>query len=358
MSLDRVKLFVSVAKTLNVSRAAREHRLSQPAVSRQLKILQSELGIRLVEKRGRGIILTSAGEAFLFEATTILARIDQFKKNHGGQFGDALTVAAGRGLSNYLLPALMVKFRHNFPQVILNLRTGSSSDIQSWLVKHQVDVAIMKNPATAPGIEKEPYTIEKRTAFVRPDHPLAHKNLETLAFDAQIDFVVRLQAAEQLMTALDLKNFQSHRVKYRIAVRCETPESVKELVRAGGGVGILFDAMVRPEIEAGNFAEVFIPGLDSVRRMYLVYHRHPASALVGDFLALIRAAVNPPRSERVKISRQRNRATGLARYLSCNEVCALRSYPVSRNVYRFILIQKNGAEAPQQARCMNIPIFP
>src|SRR5689334_11707652 len=103
MSMDRFQLFVSAAKYLSVTRAAREHHISQPAVSRHLKMLQDDFGITLFKRKGRGIELTESGRTFLKEVTMILLQVEQLKKNHRRKNTESLTISATRGPSAALL---------------------------------------------------------------------------------------------------------------------------------------------------------------------------------------------------------------------------------------------------------------
>jgi DNA-binding transcriptional LysR family regulator len=288
MLLDRIHLFVSIGKCLNISQASREHSLSQPAVSRHLKLLQDELAITLIKKKGRGIALTAAGQAFFAEAVTIVSRVDSFKKNYGRDSTENLTVAGGPGASTYLLPSLMSGFRRRYPSAILTLRTGSSAEIERWLLRSEADIGLVTNPILPFSLQKVPYRVEKRTAFVTVDHPLARKELGRAVSLTEIEFVIRRRRGDQSEAELELFQLQPKGLKFKVVMRCDSPESVKEAVRQGAGVGILYHDLVKSEIDRGEFAEVRIPGLDSVGRRYIVYSREkPLSSLAKEFLSFV-----------------------------------------------------------------------
>jgi DNA-binding transcriptional LysR family regulator len=309
MIMGRLQLLVSIAKCLNISEASRACRISQPAVSRHLRMLQEDLGITLLKRRGRGIALTPAGEAFFSETAAFASRLDKFKQSYSRYNEVGLTIASSPGASGNLLPCLMTKFRRHHPATILNLRTGSAAQIESWLINSEVEVALVSNPIMSLSIRREPYRVEKRTAFVRPDHPLAGKDLRQIAAASAIDFVVRLRIGERSEAERELRAILSQG-NFKIAMRCDSPESVKQAVREGAGIGILFDGVIRREIQQGDFAEVKVPGLEGIRQRYLVYRNEDSlSSVAKEFLAFVRKSATQATRTESKIG-QRSKRVG------------------------------------------------
>lgn len=288
MSLDRFQLFVSAATHRSFTQASREHRISQPAVSRQLKILQQDFGITLFEKKGRGVELTESGRVFLREVTTILSQVEDLKKSCYAQSVESLTIAACRGPSAVLLPSLMARFRRSRPLVSLTLYPGNSSEIRSWLKTSAVDLAIINTPPASQSFHVEPFRSERLAAFVSPSHPFAKKSLQTFA-TAELPLIVRAGQPIQTRTEREILAFNSKTIKLSVAMRCGSSKAVKEAVAVGGGVGILYYDAVKQDLNRGAFREIKIPGLDLQRRSFIVYSQEKTRSRVAEeFLALLR----------------------------------------------------------------------
>ncbi len=124
MELRHLRYFVAVAQELNFTKAARKLRVAQPALSRQIRQLEDEVGVALLERNRRGTRLTEAGRAFLAEAGSILDRSEQavrVAQNPGTSGRGLLNVGYVWGLFHSLAPATVARFRARFPDVAVNL---------------------------------------------------------------------------------------------------------------------------------------------------------------------------------------------------------------------------------------------
>jgi DNA-binding transcriptional LysR family regulator len=124
MELRHLRYFVGVAQALNFTRAARVLRVAQPALSRQVRQLEEEVGVALLERERKGVRLTPAGEAFLAEALAILAQSDQAirvaQKTGLGRTGQ-LDIGYVWGLFHTQAPEMVGRFRRQCPEVAVNL---------------------------------------------------------------------------------------------------------------------------------------------------------------------------------------------------------------------------------------------
>jgi DNA-binding transcriptional LysR family regulator len=109
---------------------------------------------------------------------------------------------------------------------------------------------------------------------------------------------------------MDLRGIKPKGMEFKIAMRCDSPEAVKQAVRQGAGVGILFDGLVRREIQNGDFGEVEIPGLEATRQRYLVCRREELlSPVAKEFLTFVRSSATEAFRTDSRISR-RSRLVG------------------------------------------------
>jgi LysR family transcriptional regulator, transcriptional activator of the cysJI operon len=247
MRSDRLQLFVTVAKHLSITQAAREHRISQPAVSRHLKLLQQELGFSLLKKKGRGIQLTRSGRALFAQGVNIFSQFDAFKLTHGKQKQESLTLAGSHGPCTYLLPSLITDFNQTHPSATLKLRMGSSAEIEEWLLTSDVDLAVISKRTTSPSLHMEPFRNEELVAFAVPSYPLAGKKSVSRSEFGNIRLIVKIRRKGQSRTETQLCDFAKRGVKFKTVMGFESSQSVKEAVRRGAGVGLLFRDTVEPD---------------------------------------------------------------------------------------------------------------
>jgi len=173
-TLRQLSAFHAVARLSSVSRAASELYLTQPAVSIQLKLLEESAGTPLLQREGRGVRLTAAGDLMASYAGRILdlwRDVGDEMATLRGVFSGTLRVGAVT-TAEYLLPPLLVSFANEHPNVKVKLRVGNRDEIVRMLAAQEVDLVIMGRP---PGELKTVATAFAKhpMAFIAsPRHPL------------------------------------------------------------------------------------------------------------------------------------------------------------------------------------------
>jgi DNA-binding transcriptional LysR family regulator len=150
----------------------------------------------------------------------------------------------------------------------------------------------------------EPYRSEKLVAFVAPKHALARRKSVSPSEFSEIQLIVKGRRNGQSRTETQLNDYAKRGIKFKTMTRYVSSGSVKEAVRHGAGVGILFQDTVKREIDQGEFIALQFPGLNVTRQTYIAYSKErPLSPTARDFLLLLRASatknlsvktVNPP----------------------------------------------------------------
>jgi DNA-binding transcriptional LysR family regulator len=178
MELRHLRYFVTVAEELHFGRAAEKLHISQPPLSMQIRALEEELGVRLLNRTQRHVSLTHAGHALLQEARQILARIEQAvlttRRAGRGEIGE---LAVGFiSIADYnVLPALLREFRRRYPLVNLILRESTSDAQIDDLVNGRIDVGFVLPPIAEPVLESTPILQEPLIAALPRRHPLAKR---------------------------------------------------------------------------------------------------------------------------------------------------------------------------------------
>jgi DNA-binding transcriptional LysR family regulator len=239
--LKPLRAFCQVARLGSVSRAAEALYLSQPAVSLQLQALERELGQRLFERGGRGLVLTREGELFYELARPALEGVDglegAFRERLRGLDAGELNVAAGSSTILYLLPRIVSAFREAHDDVRLTLHNVTGAGGLDLLRSDAVDLAVgsmLDVPADlgyTPAYRFEPMLITP------PDHPLAGKREIELADLSPYGLIL----PPQRLTTYRLVDlvFQQNRVPYTVALEVGGWEVIKQYVAMGMGISIV-----------------------------------------------------------------------------------------------------------------------
>ena len=293
MTLDRLTVFAAVAKHRNVTRASWELHISQPAVSKQLKLLEKNYNTKLFKRGGRGIELTETGRVFLRDVKAILKRYEKltekFTAAPSAAKVETLTVGGSYSPSVHFLPSLLARFKRTHPRVQFNLRTGSKLSIERLILSSEVDIALITNAPANPGLVLEPYRPEPLVAFVSANHPLARNQELTVQEFERVPLIILKTWKGTGTTERFLGEMKKKGLNLNIAMRCDSPEAVKEAVSKKMGVGILFKETVEPEVRKGEFKILRLPVKNFEGMSFIVYRKdRPLSANAQEFLNLLR----------------------------------------------------------------------
>ncbi len=252
MELKELRNFMQVARAGSVSRAAAELRLAQPALSRQIKKLEDELGVSLFTRHGRGVRLSGAGALLLERAETIT----QLAQQTGREISERRVPAAGRitlgvppAAGRLLIPPYVARFQRSFPQTTLHIREGVSSSLQEWLLEKRIDIALLHNPPHLESLEISPL-LSERMLVIGPPARFARQRPHPRAFRVrdlgELPLILPNMAHSnrRLVEQAALENG----VRLRIKVEADSVAFVKALVEQGLGYTILTYAAVQDEV--------------------------------------------------------------------------------------------------------------
>ncbi|WP_400162556.1 LysR family transcriptional regulator [Brevibacillus sp. TJ4] len=291
MNLHALRIFSEVAARGSVTAAAAALSISQPAVTAQIRKLESELGISLVEARGRGIAITSEGK-FLYERARRIYDIEQeiekqLEALKHGEYGK-LRIASTYMPSHYLLPSWLAAYKKQFEHVDVEVRTGNSQQSIERLLHYQADLAIITNESWDSRPIRRHHIATLAYWFIVPaGHPFAGKEV-SLSELVQEPFLLREQGSStrELLVAL----CREHGVNQpRVGLRYHGLVESIQSVRAGYGTMLAPELAVREWVERGEVGRVFLPGIEITRPVYLCQRDEdsPLSPAVSRFLQMI-----------------------------------------------------------------------
>ncbi len=282
MTLHQLRIFESVARHLNVTRASQELHMSQPAVSQQLKLLEQQYGARFVVRIGQGVGLTERGRAFLDAIKPIIAKVEEvestFKVKSNEKRSSFLTVGGSRNHTVTVLPEILRAFKQNHPRVQFGLESDDSYTMEQRILNAEVEIALINHPSYSDQIAYEPYKEMEIVAFALAKSPFIGKKI-SLEELFQIPLVVRRRSTT-------LRELLRQGYKPNIAVQCDVSEAVKAAVQRELGVGILYRDTVEADLKNRDLKILHVLDLEKIKtQSFIIYNRYkPLSAIAQDFL--------------------------------------------------------------------------
>lgn len=271
VTLRQLRIFEAVARHGSISRAAAELHLTQPAVSMQMKQLESLVGVALVEQVGKRLLLTQAGTELREHARDITMRMadlgaamDQFRGLERGLLRLAVVSTA-----NYFLPGLIAEFTRRHPGVRISLQVANREVVLAALAASAADLAITGRPPDSPDIVAQHFMDNPLVVIAPPGHPLVGRGPVPLARLARETLVVR-EPGSGTRAALE-RHFALHGLEVRPGCELGTNEALKQAVRAGLGLGMVSMQTIELELAAGCLVVLPVEGFPIVRQWYVVH---------------------------------------------------------------------------------------
>lgn len=292
--VQRLRVLVEVARTGSVSRAAEELRLSQPTVSLHLKALSSMLGVAITERRGRGIALTEAGRELERHATLALAelrRAAETIERHRGLGAGSLHVGAGTTPGTYLLPRLLGEFHRRHPDIELRLEVAATRRIVEMIERGELHLGVVGETAPGRNVEREALATDRLVCIVAPDHPAAARRFISREDLRHATLLVR-ETGSSTQAVAD-RHLSRRRLTVRDRWELDSPEAIKQAVRAGLGLSFVSELVAREEVADGRLAVVEVEGAPTPKRTLDLVRsaRHPLSPPERAFVELVEASI-------------------------------------------------------------------
>ena len=270
ITLRQLEILDAVARCGSFSAASAELYLSQPAVSMQIKQLESVLGLPLFEHMGKQIRLTEAGEDTLRSGRVIadeLANLEQSLADIQGLKGGTLTVSAASTASVFAA-RMMALFRALHPDVRISLNVVNRETLLKHLTENSIDIALMGQPPEGYNLAAQPFLENPLVVIAATNHPLADEKNIPLAQLMDEPLIGREHGSGTRST---LENFLTERgYVYKAAMEMNKNEAIKQAVEAGLGLGVVSLHTVQAELVSGQLCVLDVQGFPLKRQWYLV----------------------------------------------------------------------------------------
>ncbi|QQX89563.1 LysR family transcriptional regulator (plasmid) [Cupriavidus necator] len=297
MDIRQIRAFLAVAETGSVTRAAELLHVVQPSVSRQLKLLEEDLGVLLFERDRQGMLLTESGQIFIERARRALRELDSARAEVRPTRG-ALTGHVHIGLlpssCEMLATPLVIATRSAHPGINLSLSVGFTDHLTRWLESGEVDAALLYDPMESASLNVHPLLTEPLWVCGPPSFGFGPENpirIEVLGAHPLI-----LPTRHHALRILVEHACAVANVRIKVATETNALAVHKDLVVHGVGLGIMPRAAIRAELEQGLLCAAPIDHSGFLRTIYYALpttrRTTPSAAFVTTALAhCVRGAI-------------------------------------------------------------------
>lgn len=255
MKLQQLRYICEVARrNLNVSLTARDIYTSQPGISKQIRLLEEELGLKIFQRNGKRLTeITPAGRAVIDVAGNILEQADKLKQlaqEHTDENRGSLSIATTHTQARYVLPPIIRRFRDKYPEVILHMHQGTPMQISELAAAGTVQFAIATEALELfDDLIMMPCYNWNRSVIAPAGHPLTRLprrlELSDIADYPIVTYVFGFTGRSQLDHAFDRAG-----LKPQVVFTAADADVIKTYVRLGMGVGIVATMAYDPDLDS------------------------------------------------------------------------------------------------------------
>lgn len=283
MTFEQLAVFVAVAERQHLTRAAEALRLSPSAVSASVKALEAFYNVRLFDRVGRGIELTSEGRTFLQEARETLSRVwaaESVLNELGGLRRGSIALQASQTIANYWLPPRLVRFHALYPSLDIRLTVGNTASVTGAVLDGVAELGFVEGGIDEPALATTDVTRDRLVVVTPADHEAAGRRQPPTAETVlELDWVMR-EAGSGTRTVFEaaLRAIDVDPGRLRTVLTLPSNEAVLSAVRAGPFAAALSEAVVAPFVANGELAALDLPMRPRAFTMLRHKERRPSMA--------------------------------------------------------------------------------
>jgi DNA-binding transcriptional LysR family regulator len=286
---QQLRVFDAVIRRQSFTKAARELKMTQPAITHHMRVLEDTCGVKLVERVGNRVLPTAAGSALYATSRQLIGmEHDLLAIIKGLREGDQGSVALATnttGGMNVLLRILQT-FRPRHPEIDVQLQVLQTDGVLDLLSERTIDIAVLRASVSPKLFDVKPLCPDQLIPVVSGGHPLARRGHMTLSDLADVPLILPLPGSTTRTYITDL--FDEAGLHARVAMEFNATEHIKKAVEADFGVGVISRWVIERDLRLGDLVALDVEGFPLQREYQLVQRLNsPISPAAIGFLEVV-----------------------------------------------------------------------
>jgi len=295
VELRHLRYFIAVAEELSFTRAAARLHTAQPSLSQQIRQLEKSIGVRLLDRSRHHVALTNAGRIYLQQAKDILSRVEHAERlarqAAEGQAGD-LSVGTFPSADVRILPSLRPLIAEHLPDLRLILHSKYAVEPMAGLQSGSLDVAFMRDPESAEGLEVVELLREDIVLVLPAHHALARRKKIPVKILDDLPCITMERSLSPALHDATATLYREARIRMHAVSSADNVLGHIQLVQEGLGFALLPDSMTALLPAGVTFRTLDCDPVPTVS-IVIAWKRGNASGLVREFVKLVRSSCQP-----------------------------------------------------------------
>ncbi len=284
----RLKVFLTVAKRLSFTKAAKELYISQPAVTKHIVALEQHFNTKLFVRRGSTIELTEAGKLLQQLGTKIdhIYSLLDFelgilKDEHKGK----LIIGASTTMTQYVIPPLMARFHQKFKDIVIHMVNGNTEQIEAALKRNEIDLGIIEGFSKRQNFKYIEFLKDEIVLVAKSDHPLAKKGEITLE-ELQVQPLLLREKGSGTLEVIEhyLKQLGYSLTDFNVEMHFGSTEGIKNYILNSNSLAFLSVQSILKELTCNELTIVDVTGTDFKRRFNFILNDGDSNPLSQLFI--------------------------------------------------------------------------
>ncbi|BAX81709.1 LysR substrate-binding domain-containing protein [Labilibaculum antarcticum] len=288
----RDEVFIAVAENLNFSKAAEELFISQPAVTKHIKELESKLATALFERKGNKVYLTKSGKLVYRSLKQIKQQYRDLEYELGRlneAFNGSLRIGASSTISQYIIPKVIAAFHKRYPKIDLYLLNGNSFEMEQKLLDNEIDLALVENDSSRSNIKYIDFLDDEIVVVTGSNSVYSKKKVLSLTDLQSLPIVLREKGSGTLEVIY--KSLAKQNVfidKLNIFIHLGSTEAIKNFLCEFDGIALVSEKAIEKELRLKEITKLDLKGMRLNRKFRIALmqgHEVSATKLFMEFLS-------------------------------------------------------------------------
>lgn len=298
MDIRALEVFCKIVELRSFSRAAEAVYLTQPTVSGHIKGLEEFVGLKLLDRLGREVVLTKAGELLYGYAKQVLALRNQALQaleEYKGSLKGHLIIGGSNIPGEYVLPALLARFKVQYPDISITLRIGDSREIARGVLEGIYELGAVGAKFDDGQLVYTKLLEDELVVALPRDHGWAQRPTVSLAELVGHPIILReVGSGSRKVLEEALRSAGLDTTALTVVAEMGSTEAIRQAVKSGAGISVISFRAIQDDLERGILNTIPLEGLRLTRDFYLVYHKNRSrSPLCETFAAFVLNSLGP-----------------------------------------------------------------